>query len=333
MKQKIFPVQQTELVALLSGKLNENFEYIESVFQVSLVPVPEGIRIQSEHSASVEEVYALLSRLLSLSHKGVELNSKLCQYLAQQYSKGNTRLKEHFDPQVITLNAKGKKIVCKTLGQQDYVEAIRKHTVTFVNGPAGTGKTYLAVALAVQAYRQGEVDKIILTRPAVEAGEKLGFLPGDLQMKVDPYMRPLNDALYDFLGSEKYLLLQERGHIEVSPLAYMRGRTLDRAFIILDEAQNTTSEQMKMFLTRIGFDSKVVITGDSSQMDIPSKQKSGLIEAKKILKNVPSLCFVDLKGEDVVRSTIVQKIIEAYERHEEKKENVRKEEQSFEEIE
>lgn len=319
MKQKIFLVHQKKDLMLLAGRLNEHLDYIEKTFQVSLVIVPEGLMIKSELNSSVNEVEALLSRLLSLIHKGVELNKELFQYLTQQHTKQDTRLKEAFDPSILTLTAKGKKIVCKTLGQQMYVEAIRKNTITFVNGPAGTGKTYLAVALAVQAYRQGEVDRIILTRPAVEAGEKLGFLPGDLQMKVDPYMRPLNDALYDLLGSEKYMLLQERGHIEVSPLAYMRGRTLNKAFIILDEAQNTTREQMKMFLTRIGFDSKVVITGDSSQMDIPEKQKSGLLEVKKILKEVPSLAFIELKGEDVVRSSIVQKIIEAYDYYEEKK--------------
>lgn len=318
MKKKILPLQDTDILRNVFGRLNENVDYLEESFQVQISQVKEGICIQSESLHRIEKASVLLMRLIALARKGTQLDLALCRYLSTEFQQGNTRLEESFATEVVTLNAKGQKILCKTLGQKDYVDTIRKNTITFVNGPAGTGKTYLAVALAVQAFRQGEVDRIILTRPAVEAGEKLGFLPGDLQMKVDPYMRPLYDALYDFLGTEKYTLLMERGNIEISPLAYMRGRTLDKAFIILDEAQNTTREQMKMFLTRIGFQSKVVITGDATQTDLPEKQKSGLLEAPKILSDIQGLAFVTLKGKDVVRSPIVQKVIEAYEVYEKK---------------
>ena len=213
---------------------------------------------------------------------------------------------------MVAITHRGKQIKCKTLGQQEYVQAIRDHDLTFAVGPAGTGKTYLAMALAVVALKNKEVERIVLTRPAVEAGEKLGFLPGDLTQKVDPYLRPLYDALYDFMGVDSYQKLLERGTVEVAPLAYMRGRTLSDSFIILDEAQNTTSEQMKMFLTRLGFHSKVVVTGDVTQTDLPAGKKSGLTEALEILKDIPEIGMVHLTAKDVVRHELVQKIVEAY---------------------
>lgn len=216
----------------------------------------------------------------------------------------------------VCITAKGKPIKAKTIGQKKYCEAINKNTITFGVGPAGTGKTYLAVALAVTAFRAKQVDKIILTRPAVEAGEKLGFLPGDLQSKVDPYLRPLYDALYDMLGAENFQKYQERGSIEVAPLAYMRGRTLDDSFIILDEAQNTTPEQMKMFLTRLGFNSKMVVTGDITQIDLPAGKKSGLTKVMRILKNVDDIEICKFTQKDVVRHRLVQEIIKAYEKYE-----------------
>ena len=225
------------------------------------------------------------------------------------------------DASCICVTAKGKPVKPKPLGQRRYVEAIQNHTITIGVGPAGTGKTYLAVALAVNAFRSKKVNRIILTRPAVEAGEKLGFLPGDLQQKVDPYLRPLYDALYDMLGAENFQRCQERGDIEVAPLAYMRGRTLDDSFIILDEAQNTTQEQMKMFLTRLGFNSKAVVTGDITQIDLPGDKKSGLKQAVQILKGIDDVAITKLKAKDVVRHRLVQEIINAYERNGENNEN------------
>ena len=221
----------------------------------------------------------------------------------------------------ICISAKGKPIKAKTLGQKKYIESIRNNTIVIGVGPAGTGKTYLAVAMAVSAFRAKEVNRIILTRPAVEAGEKLGFLPGDLQQKVDPYLRPLYDALFDMLGPENFQKYQERGCIEVAPLAYMRGRTLDDSFIILDEAQNTTPEQMKMFLTRLGFGSKIVVTGDITQIDLPDGKKSGLVEVIRILKNLDDIQTVKFSEKDVVRHKLVQDIIKAYEKYEERKKN------------
>ena len=215
---------------------------------------------------------------------------------------------------LLDVTHRGKEITCKTLGQKLYVDAIRNHMLTFAVGPAGTGKTYLAMALAVMALKNKEVERIILTRPAVEAGEKLGFLPGDLTQKVDPYLRPLYDAMYDFMGADSYTKLIERGIVEVAPLAYMRGRTLSDAFIILDEAQNTTSEQMKMFLTRMGFHSRVVVTGDITQTDLPAGKKSGLAEAVQLLKHIPDIGIVELTGKDIVRHELVQQIVEAYEK-------------------
>jgi len=252
-----------------------------------------------------------------LAAKGEPIDARSVRYIISLVRDGNDDKIGEITRDVICISAKGKPIKAKTLGQQKYIDAIRKETVTLGIGPAGTGKTYLAVAIAVSAFRAKEVNRIILTRPAVEAGEKLGFLPGDLQSKVDPYLRPLYDALFDMLGAETFHKYQERGNIEVAPLAYMRGRTLDDSFIILDEAQNTTPEQMKMFLTRLGFNSKMVITGDVTQIDLPDGRKSGLIEVAKILRGVEGIAQVRFTEKDVVRHQLVQKIIKAYEVYEE----------------
>ena len=234
------------------------------------------------------------------------------RYVISMIRDGNADRIEESLKKVIAITHRGKQITCKTLGQQNYIETIRKNTLTFAIGPAGTGKTYLAMALSVMALKNKEAERIILTRPAVEAGEKLGFLPGDLTQKVDPYLRPLYDAMYDFMGADSYTRLLERGTVEVAPLAYMRGRTLSDAFIILDEAQNTTPEQMKMFLTRIGFNSKVIVTGDITQTDLPAGKSSGLAEAIRILDGIPGIGIVELTGKDIVRHELVQRIVEAY---------------------
>jgi phosphate starvation-inducible PhoH-like protein len=249
-----------------------------------------------------------------MNRQGHEVNLQLVTYLTDSARQGLMDQVASYSPDSVCVTAKGRPIRSKTLGQKNYVEAISKNDITFAIGPAGTGKTFLAVAMAVNAFRAQQVSRIILTRPAVEAGEKLGFLPGDLQTKVDPYMRPLYDALHELMGTDQYLKNLEKGLIEVSPLAYMRGRTLDEAFIILDEAQNTTPEQMKMFLTRLGFGSKAVVTGDITQIDLPRDKRSGLIEARRILQRVEGLSFVELTKRDVVRNPLVQRIIAAYEK-------------------
>lgn len=253
--------------------------------------------------------------LLKMVESGEELSAQNIRYMMSLVEEGREQEAETLGKDVICITAKGKPLKPKTLGQQKYVEAIRKNTITMGIGPAGTGKTYLAVAMAVKAFRAQEVNRIVLTRPAVEAGEKLGFLPGDLQNKVDPYLRPLYDALFDMLGAENFQKYQERGNIEVAPLAYMRGRTLDDSFIILDEAQNTTPEQMKMFLTRLGFNSKAIITGDVTQIDLPDAKRSGLVEASKILRDIPDIAICRFSEKDVVRHKLVQDIIRAYEKY------------------
>ncbi len=304
----------------LFGSLNANVQDIEKNLNVAIESDAQGVVISGEANGAVKKAEALIRRMLGLQNSGHALTPQLSQYLAHEMNEGNEAVL-NFEPGMVCLNAKGQAVRTKTHGQTNYVETIRKHDVTFGIGPAGTGKTYLAVALAVNAFRAHEVDRIILTRPAVEAGEKLGFLPGDLQTKVDPYMRPLYDALQEMLGAEQYLKNMERGLIEVSPLAYMRGRTLDNSFIILDEAQNTTPEQMKMFLTRIGFHSKVVVTGDLTQMDLGPEKRSGLREVQRILKGVEGLAFVELTASDVVRNPMVQRIIEAYDKFDAKLKN------------
>ena len=316
--EKIIELQTAGLAAEVLGSYNKNSQALEKRFDVSIEPHPAGLRISGEEE-EVQKAEVILRRLVELAQGGIPVTDQLAAYLSDTARNGHMDQVSTYKPGWVALNSKGKPIRSKTAGQTKYIDAIRNHTITFATGPAGTGKTYLAVALAVNAFRSHEVDRIILTRPAVEAGEKLGFLPGDLQMKVDPYMRPLYDALQDLMGAEHYLKNMERNLIEVSPLAYMRGRTLDNAFIILDEAQNTTPEQMKMFLTRIGFNSRVVVTGDITQIDLEAGQHSGLIEVRRILKKVEGISFVDLDKSDIVRNSIVQKIIEAYENHEGKR--------------
>ena len=269
-------------------------------------------------AAYVEKAENVLSQLLELSKRGNIIQEQNVDYALSLSFEDNTDGLLQIDKEIICHTLQGKPIKPKTLGQKKYVDAIRKQMITFGLGPAGTGKTYLAMAMAITAFKNNEVGRIILTRPAIEAGEKLGFLPGDLQSKIDPYLRPLYDALYQIMGAESFIKNSEKGLIEVAPLAYMRGRTLDNAFIILDEAQNTTPAQMKMFLTRIGFGSKVVVTGDSTQKDLPSGTTSGLDIAKKVLKNIDDISICNLTSKDVVRHPLVQKIVKAYEEFEKK---------------
>lgn len=263
---------------------------------------------------------SVIRKLLEMIHRGDLVDRSRVRYAIALAREGKVDMMDEILRSVVAITHRGKQIRCKTLGQQQYVQAIRDHALTFAVGPAGTGKTYLAMALAVVALKNKEIERIVLTRPAVEAGEKLGFLPGDLTQKVDPYLRPLYDALYDFMGVDAYQKLLERGTVEVAPLAYMRGRTLSDSFIILDEAQNTTSEQMKMFLTRLGFGSRVVVTGDITQTDLPTGKKSGLAEAIEILKDVSEIGIVHLTHQDVVRHELVQKIVQAYDAYYGKKE-------------
>ena len=296
----------------LFGSFDENVKLIERETGVRIVPQDTTLRIIGDNA---EKAYEVIRRLMADIESGNPVTEQSIRYAIFAVDE-NIDFVPPAQGDYICITAKGKSVKCKTYGQKNYIQKIRDNTVVIAIGPAGTGKTYLAVAMAVDAFRRKDVSRIILTRPAVEAGEKLGFLPGDLQMKVDPYLRPLYDALADMLGMENYQKYLERGVIEIAPLAYMRGRTLDDAFIILDEAQNTTSEQMKMFLTRIGFGSKAVITGDITQIDLPDGKKSGLKEAAKILKNVDGLDFSYLYDKDVVRHPLVQKIIAAYDRYE-----------------
>ncbi|NQD66848.1 PhoH family protein [Bacillus haikouensis] len=300
-----------EAVALF-GVSDSHLKLIEQELSVSIVTRGEELLISGkEDCASL--ALEICDRLVSVIRKGINISQRDVQHAVQMGKNGTLEYFTDLYEEEITKNAKGKSIRVKTLGQRQYIHAIKKHDLVFGVGPAGTGKTYLAVVMAVHALKNGEVKKIILTRPAVEAGESLGFLPGDLKEKVDPYLRPLYDALHDVLGAEHTARLIERGTIEIAPLAYMRGRTLDDAFVILDEAQNTTLAQMKMFLTRLGFDSKMIITGDRSQVDLPRGVESGLISSEKILKGVKGISFMYLEQADVVRHPLVAKIINAYE--------------------
>ncbi len=310
--EKHIQIEQTQAAQSVFGACNSHLEVIEQLLEVSIEVTADGLSLQGEEAA-VNKAAAVCERLLDITHQGHPVNLQLVTYLSDTAREGNIDQIYDYSPDYVCVTAKGRPIRSKTIGQRAYVQAIRDHEITFAIGPAGTGKTFLAVAMAVNAFRAHEVSRIILTRPAVEAGEKLGFLPGDLQTKVDPYMRPLYDALHELMGTEQYLKNLEKGLIEVSPLAYMRGRTLDEAFIILDEAQNTTPEQMKMFLTRLGFNSRAVVTGDVTQIDLPGDKKSGLKEARRILHNVEGLAFVELTQRDVVRNALVQRIIRAYE--------------------
>ncbi len=313
MIEKSMSVDRMEHVISVFGSFDENLRIIESELEVRVTDRDSELKISGEPE---QVMYAerAIEGLLQLAAKGESIDSQSVRYIIKMVLDGNADRISELARDVICVTAKGKPIKAKTLGQKKYVEAIGKNTITIGVGPAGTGKTYLAVAAAVSAFREKQVNRIVLTRPAVEAGEKLGFLPGDLQNKVDPYLRPLYDALFDMLGSETYNKYLERGNIEVAPLAYMRGRTLDDSFIILDEAQNTSREQMKMFLTRLGFGSKAVITGDLTQIDLPRDKVSGLKEAVRLLKDINDIAICTLTGEDVVRHRLVQKIIEAYEK-------------------
>lgn len=295
------------------GQLDSYMKKIERSLRVSLIPRDDAIKIIGPEGA-VKKAKSVFSNLLELSHRGNTITEQNVDYaLSLSFEEKDEQILE-IDKDIICRTIAGKPIKPKTVGQKTYVDAIREKMICFGLGPAGTGKTYLAMAMAIQAFKNNEVSRIILTRPAIEAGEKLGFLPGDLQSKIDPYLRPLYDALYQIMGAESYLHNYEKGLIEVAPLAYMRGRTLDDAFIILDEAQNTTPEQMKMFLTRMGVGSKVVVTGDVTQVDLPEKTRSGLVDALHILKGIDGIAQVYLTEKDVVRHRLVQQIVKAYER-------------------
>ena len=318
MEQRI-GIERMEEAINLFGSFDENIRLLESEFAVQVVNRGGEIVISGEPE-NVMLAEKAVQALLTLSGKGENISDQHVRYVIGLVRSGQAERISELTQDVICITSKGRPVKPKTIGQKEYVHSIMDRTVTIGVGPAGTGKTYLAVAAAVAAFRDKQVNRIILTRPAVEAGERLGFLPGDLQSKVDPYLRPLYDALFDMLGAETYQKYLERGNIEVAPLAYMRGRTLDDSFIILDEAQNTSREQMKMFLTRIGFGSHVVITGDVTQIDLPSDKPSGLKEAIRILDRIDDIAICRLTGADVVRHALVQKIIAAYEQDDKQKE-------------
>ena len=319
MFEQIINVDRTEQAVSLFGSFDENIRQIEREFSVSVVSRGSELKVTGEEPENVQKGVRAVNGLLTLINRGEALSDQNVRYVLSLVNDGNEDKLEQMAADCVCITSKGKPVKPKTLGQKKYIETIKKNTITLGVGPAGTGKTYLAVAMAVTAFRAKEINRIILTRPAVEAGEKLGFLPGDLQSKVDPYLRPLYDALFDMLGAENFQKHQERGDIEVAPLAYMRGRTLDDSFIILDEAQNTTTEQMKMFLTRLGFNSKMVVTGDITQIDLPDGKRSGLKEAIKVLKNIEDIGVVRFNEKDVVRHRLVQDIIKAYEKQEEER--------------
>ena len=316
MFEQVISVDRMEHAVSLFGSFDENIRQVEEEYSVKVISRGSDLKVSGE-AENVAKATRAIEGLLTLINKGEALSEQNVRYVLSMVNEGSEDKLSEMVGDCICITAKGKPVKPKTLGQKKYVEAIRKNIVTLGAGPAGTGKTYLAVAMAVTAFRAKEVNRIILTRPAVEAGEKLGFLPGDLQQKGDPYLRPLYDALFDMLGAEAFARYQERGSIEVAPLAYMRGRTLDDSFIILDEAQNTTREQMKMFLTRLGFNSKMVVTGDITQIDLPDGKKSGMLQAMRILKNIPDISICRFTEKDVVRHKLVQEIIKAYEKNEE----------------
>ena len=318
-----------ESVKKISAESADKLQRVLGTFDenISLIMRDVGVLIRvngvnfviSGEEEKVNQAYSVLESLIALADSGESIDRGRVSYCIELSKEGKAHDITKLSSGTVAITSRGKPIKCKTVGQNRYVDAIKANSVTFGIGPAGTGKTYLAVCLAVQAFKQKQVDKIILTRPAVEAGEKLGFLPGDLQTKVDPYLRPLYDALQEMLGLETYSKLMERGTIEIAPLAYMRGRTLSNAFVILDEAQNTTREQMKMFLTRLGDGSKMVITGDITQIDLPEGKRSGLSHAVGILKDVEGIEVITLSDKDVVRNPLVMSIVKAYAEHEEKK--------------
>lgn len=318
MTEKILCGISPQKQSVIFGSFDSNTRIIESEFNVVIQSKTDGIKISGKES-DVNLAADVIENLLKLSHNTDELSEQNVRYVISMVSGGNAQELRDFSGDCICITSKGKPVKAKTFGQKHYIDAINCNTVTLGIGPAGTGKTFLAVAMAVTALRTKQVSRIILTRPAVEAGERLGFLPGDLQSKIDPYLRPLYDALYELMGAESFARNMERGVIEIAPLAYMRGRTLDDSFIILDEAQNTTPEQMKMFLTRLGFGSKIVVTGDITQIDLPGNTKSGLELASKIIEGIPGICVFRLSDKDIVRHSLVQKIINAYEKFENRK--------------
>ena len=316
MTERTINAERVEQLIDVFGSFDENIKKIEAEFHVRITNRNTELKVAGEDEEAVFMASRALEALLSLAAKGEEIDEQKVRYLIGLVKTGNDDKVGEIAKDVVCVTARGRPVKAKTIGQQKYLKAIEKNTITIGVGPAGTGKTYLAVAEAVAAFRAKEVNRIILPRPAVEAGERLGFLPGDLQNKVDPYLRPLYDALFDMLGPETYNKYLERGNIEVAPLAYMRGRTLDDSFIILDEAQNTTREQMKMFLTRLGFGSKIVITGDVTQIDLPADKTSGLKEAVRVLADVEDIAICRLTASDVVRHVLVQRIVAAYEQYE-----------------
>lgn len=319
MFEQTVDIERIEQLVNLFGNFDENIKRIEKKYGVAVTSHGSQIKIRGGVT-DVMNAVRTVNALIAMINKGEQITDQNVDYVAALVEDGEDgKISAVTDADCVCITSKGKPVKPKTVGQRHYVDAIKKNTITIGVGPAGTGKTYLAVACAVSAFRAKEVNRIILTRPAVEAGEKLGFLPGDLQQKVDPYLRPLYDALFEMLGAENFQKCQERGDIEVAPLAYMRGRTLDDSFIILDEAQNTSGEQMKMFLTRLGFNSKAVVTGDVTQIDLADGKRSGLKEAVKVLRGIDDIHIHYLTGKDVVRHRLVQEIIKAYERSAEKK--------------
>lgn len=317
--EKVLEISDIGKIISIFGEFDKNINVIKKEFDVTVVSRDSMIKI-SGLDDNVLRAESVIMSLVKLLDSGEAITDQSLSYAIDMAREGVDE-SVLYGKDCICITAKGKPLKSKTLGQKNYVEAIKNNTITFGIGPAGTGKTYLAVAMAVKEFKAKNISRIILTRPAVEAGEKLGFLPGDLQNKVDPYLRPLYDALYEMFGTETYARLAEKGAIEIAPLAYMRGRTLDDSFIILDEAQNTTPEQMKMFLTRIGFNSKAIVTGDITQMDLPDGKKSGLKDVIGVLKNIDDIAFCYLTEKDVVRHRLVQQIIKAYEKRDERRAN------------
>ncbi len=318
MAEKILCGISPQRQSVIFGNFDSNSRIIETELDVVIQSKSDGIKISGKEE-NVNLASDVIANLLNLTNSSEEISEQNVRYVINMVTDGNTEELRNFNGDCICITSKGKPVKAKTYGQKNYIDAINNNTVTLGIGPAGTGKTFLAVAMAVNALRTKQVSRIILTRPAVEAGERLGFLPGDLQSKIDPYLRPLYDALYELMGAESFARNMERGVIEIAPLAYMRGRTLDDSFIILDEAQNTTPEQMKMFLTRLGFGSKIVVTGDITQIDLPGATKSGLELAAKIIDGIPGISVFYLSDKDIVRHSLVQKIINAYEKFEDRK--------------